>query len=88
MTSSETTALNNKLRRDYDDLNNAMTALLDKIAVNDKDETQQINTTKDENRQLKTKKDMLTAENAQLKIENDDLRVSHVGSLHSYSSWP
>ena len=74
------------------DENKQLTTLLDKMAVNNENQIQQINsqsseiaTMKDENKQLKTENDTIKAEIVQLKIENDDLRARHVdtsGSLH------
>ena len=51
------------------------------MAVNNKNQIQQINsqsseidTMRDENKQLRTEVDMIKAENVQLKVENDNLR--------------
>ena len=78
---------NNDIRKDE---NKQLTTLLNKMAVNNHNQIQQINsqsseiaTMKDENKQLKTENDMIKVENIQLKLENDDLKARHVRSLHS-----
>ena len=61
------------------DENKQLTTLLDKMAVNNQNQIQQINSQSSEIMQLRTKVDMTKAENIQLKIENDDLR-RHTGT--------
>ena len=56
-----------------------LTTLLDEMAVNNQNQTQQINTQSSEIVQLTTEVDMIRAENIQLKTENDDLR-RHAGA--------
>ena len=69
-----------------------LTTLLDKMAVNNENQIQQINsqsseidTMRDEIGQLRTEVDMIKAENVQLKIENDNFK-GHVGTskLHYF----
>ena len=72
-----------------------LTTLLDKMAVNNQNQMQQINSQsseiaamKDESKQLKTENDMIKAENVQLKIEIDDLRARHVDTSRPLDSPP
>ena len=53
-----------------------LTTLLDKMAVTNENQIQQIKSLKDENKQLRSEVHMIKSENAQLKNENDDLKVS------------
>ena len=52
------------------------TTLLDKMAVTNENQIQQIKSLKDENKQLRYEVHMIKSENVQLKNENDDLKVS------------
>ena len=56
-----------------------LTTLLDKMAVNNENQIQQINSQSSEIVQLRTEVDVIKAENIQLKTENDDLR-RHTGT--------
>ena len=56
-----------------------LTTLLDKMAVNNQKQIQQINTQSSEIVQLRTEVDIIRAENIQLKTKNDDLR-RHTGT--------
>ena len=49
-----------------------LTTLLDKMAVNNENQIQQINSQSSEIVQLRTEVDVIKAENLQLKTENDD----------------
>ena len=51
-----------------------LTTLLGKMAVNNQNQIQQINSQSSEIVQLRTEVDVIKAENIQLKTENDDLR--------------
>ena len=51
-----------------------LTTLVDKMAVNNESQIQQINSQNSEIVQLRTEVDLTKAENIQLKSENDDLR--------------
>ena len=53
-----------------------LTTLLDKMAVTNENQIQQIKSLKDENKQLRSEVHMIKSENIQLKNENDDLKVS------------
>jgi len=77
------------------DENKQLTSLLEKMAVNNEIQMQQINsqsseigTLKDENIQLKTEIDMIKDENTQLKVENNVLKTHLVtsSSFHHYST--
>ena len=68
---------NDKMKNEIEQL----TTLLNKVAVNNENQMQQINfqsseiyTIRDEIEQLRTEADMIKAENIQLKVENDNLR--------------
>ena len=80
---------NGQLRRENDELKadiiqlktkqdeiGQLTTLLDKMAVNNENQIQQIKSLKDENKQLRSEVHMIKSENVQLKNENDDLKVS------------
>ena len=56
-----------------------LTTLLDKMAVNNENQIQQVNSQSSKIAQLQTEVDMVRAENIQLKTENDDLR-RHTGT--------
>ena len=75
---------NTHLRTNNDKMKNEivqLTTLLNKVAVNNENQMQQIDfqsneiyTIRDEIEQLRTEVDMIKARNIQLKVENDNLR--------------
>ena len=104
MTSSLTTALddlrreNNVLKTDnatVKDKNKQLTTLLDKMAVNNENQIQQINSQsseiakiKDEIERLKTENDIIKAKSDMIKAENVELKARHLDTSKSQHPRP